>query len=84
MAKRIIPPQSLAVLSTQHLSAIGEIRRQLKQAYALVHGARVELLSINQDDSSAYELLDMAEDILGDREYINRMDELKLREVAHV
>jgi hypothetical protein len=76
--------QGMAVLSTAHLSAIGEIRRQMNQALTLVSAAR----SLTGPDMEAeghtvaHELLDIAEDILADHEYINRLDELQLREGA--
>lgn len=84
MAKRIIRPPILTELSGAHQSALIEIRRQLNQAYALVNAARTVLLSQNQGDTTPCDLLDMAEDLLGDHEWINRMDELQPREeVAH-
>jgi hypothetical protein len=64
-------------LSTQHESALIEIRRQLDQAYALVSAARSLLQSVKDPDAVPCDLLDIAEDLLADREWMNRMDELR-------
>lgn len=70
-------------LSTQHESALIEIRRQMNQAQALVTAARLLLLEKQDEDTVPCDLLDMAEDLLGDLEWINRMDELFPKEVRH-
>jgi hypothetical protein len=81
MVKKSIPQP----LSGPHESALIEIRRQLERGYALVHAARSMLLETQEGRSTPTDLLDMAEDVLTDQTWINRMDELLPRaaEVAH-
>ena len=52
-------------------SALAEIRRQLEQGYALIAGARALLSQDNPRDADS--LLNMAEDVLAEHEYINRV-----------
>jgi hypothetical protein len=49
-----------------------EIRRQFDQAYALVSAAKQRIDA--RVDPTANILLDMAEDVLGELKYINRID----------
>ena len=53
-------------------SAKAEIRRQFEQSYALVSSARHDLAEI-AGTARAITLLDMAEDVLGELEYIDRL-----------
>lgn len=55
-------------------SAAREIRRQLDQSYALVAGARALLSDSRHDQVEADRLLDMAEQVLSEKEYIDRID----------
>lgn len=59
-------------------SARIEIRRQLRQGYALVTAAH-QILGDTAEEADAKELLNMAEDLLSDLKWINRLDS----EVAH-
>jgi uncharacterized protein HemX len=53
-------------------SAIEEITRQLEQGYALVSAAKAQLVGV-EDAHGAVTLLEMAEDVLADLEYVNRL-----------
>jgi len=64
-------------LGGPYQSALIEIRRQMKQAWVLIHAARTSLREIEQTHLVAYDLLDMAEDVIGDLEWIDRMDTLR-------
>lgn len=55
-------------------SATTEIRRQFNQAYALVTAARGRLLARPGNDEVAAILLDLAEDVLAELEYLDRID----------
>ncbi len=62
-------------------SAVAEIRRQLERAFSLVTGARSLLGEVDAEDADR--LLDMAQDILAEHEYINRVDPSRNEEVDH-
>ena len=69
-------------------SAIAEIRRQLEQGYALISAARSRMVEFtNHDDTVPDALLDMAEDVLGDLRWVNRIgsfhERMKGGEAAH-
>jgi hypothetical protein len=56
-------------------SAADEVRRQMHQAYCLINAARASIRDAGIDSGVAIadELLDMAEDLLVDSEYIDRL-----------
>jgi len=68
-------------------SALAELRRKLNQSYALIYGARMILANLTGGERAAIEpadrLLDMAEDVLSDLEYINRVQPVEAEEVAN-
>lgn len=72
----ITRPSPNALVSTvdQCLAVVAELERQLEQAYALVSSAKGQLE--DERDLCGIVLLDMAEDILGDRKYINLLANL--------
>jgi hypothetical protein len=62
-------------------SAILELRRQLEQAYALVAGARALVNRAGSiEGGSGDKLLEMAEEVLSDLKYIDRLDPLSRSE----
>jgi hypothetical protein len=76
MAKSSVMANSPFVAPTftvdQEAAAI-EVRRQLSRAYALIAGAKARLNAMPDKDSATIELLEMAEDVVGDLDYINRL-----------
>jgi hypothetical protein len=55
-------------------SAAQEIRRQLSHTLALITGAKTRLeFGPNEHDSTAIELLDIAEGVISNLEYIDRL-----------
>lgn len=57
-------------------SAVVELRKQLERGYALASSARLTLQSLSDEpDPTTIELLEMTEELLGDLQYINRLDQ---------
>lgn len=55
-------------------SALEELRRQFDQAYALIRGGELALRATDDPDETALHLLDMAQEMLGNAEYLQRIE----------
>ncbi|MCC7200973.1 MAG: hypothetical protein IT483_15805 [Gammaproteobacteria bacterium] len=63
-------------------SALEELRRQFDQTYALVRGGELALRATDDPDETALHLLEMAQEMLGNVEYLQRIETHVGRAVA--